>query len=90
MKKNKLDKEEKGILDSVENDEWISIAHIEKEKKKFSSYAKNTHQKNKRINIRISEKDFDLIQRRALKEGMPYQTLISSLIHKYVNGTLHE
>ena len=50
--------------------------------------AVNTMKKNKRVNVRISERDLQLVQRKALEEGIPYQTLISSLIHKYINGRL--
>lgn len=85
---DKLDKEEQELLESFENDEWQPIKNMEKEIKKHREYAKNTFLKNKRINIRISEKDLDSIQRKALEEGIPYQTLISSVLHKYVNGKL--
>ncbi len=57
---------------------------------KHTEYAKSTFLKNKRINIRISQKDLESIQRKALEEGIPYQTLIASLIHKYTNGILVE
>lgn len=85
---DKLDKEEQELLKSFESGEWKPIKNMGKELKKHQEYAKNTFLKNKRINIRISEKDLDSIQRKALEEGIPYQTLISSLIHKYVNGKL--
>ena len=49
----------------------------------------NRHQKNRRLNIRLSSKDLEAIQKRALAEGLPYQTLISSLLHKYASGGLH-
>ena len=86
----KLGREEKDILNSYDQDEWVSIDKFGANKKKYESYAKATIAKNKRINIRISEKDLILMQRKAVKEGIPYQTLISSLIHKYVNGVLVE
>ena len=86
--KYKLDKEEKEILNSFEKDEWEKIPGMDREIKRHIEYAKATHRKDKRVNIRISEKDLKSIQRRALEEGIPYQTLISSLIHKYVNGRL--
>ena len=50
------------------------------------AYAKNAFKKNKRINIRISEKDLNRLKAKSLEEGVPYQTLVSSLIHKYVSG----
>lgn len=49
-----------------------------------------TSKKDKRINIRMTVHDFESIQRKALQEGLPYQTLISSLIHKYITGTFIE
>ncbi|NIM16762.1 MAG: antitoxin [Candidatus Aminicenantes bacterium] len=83
-----LDEEEKDILDSFEKGEWKEVPKMDEEIKRHIEYAKATHRKDKRINIRISERDLELIQRKALEEGVPYQTLISSLIHKYINGRL--
>jgi len=85
---NQLNNQEKDILESFEKGEWGSIPNRADEMKRHVEYAKATHRKDKRINIRISEKDLELIQRKALSEGIPYQTLISSLIHKFVNGKL--
>ena len=87
-KKNKLSKEEKDILTSFENDEWNEVLNMKSEIKTHIGYAKATHKKDKRVNIRISKKDLESIQSKALEEGIPYQTLISSLIHKYINGRL--
>jgi len=87
---DKLDNYEKELLESYENDEWVSVENLEKKKKEYAQYAKNTFLKNKRINIRISEKDFVDIKTKSLEEGVPYQTLISSIIHKYVSGKLIE
>jgi len=53
-------------------------------------YAKATFRKDRRLNIRLSSKDLEAIQKRALVEGLPYQTLISSLLHKYASGRLKE
>ena len=82
-----LNKEEKELLDSYENDEWVSISETE-DVVKYKAAAKNTFKKNKRVNIRISEMDLDLLQEKALAEGLPYQTLMSSILHKYVTGRL--
>ena len=82
------DLDEKDILDSVENGEWRSIPNLGEERKRLSAYAAATFRKDRRINVRISGKDLDALQKRALEEGLPYQTLISSLIHKYVSGRL--
>ena len=88
--KNRLDNEEEEILNDYENDEYVEIPDMGEEIKKHAEYAKATFLKNKRINIRISQKDLESIQRKALEEGIPYQTLISSLIHKYTAGKLVE
>jgi len=88
--KYKLDNEEKEILNDYENDEYIEISDMGKEIEKHTEYAKATFLKNKRINIRISQRDLEYIQRRALEEGIPYQTLIASLIHRYISGKLIE
>lgn len=83
-----LDMEEKDILDSFENGEWEPIADKEAELNRYSIYAKETLKKDKRINIRISDRDLESIQNIAIEEGIPYQTLISSLIHKFVTGKI--
>jgi len=88
--KYKLDNEEKEILKDYENDEYVEIPDMNKVIEKHTEYAKATFKKNKRINIRISQRDLEYIQRRALEEGIPYQTLIASLIHKYISGKLVE
>jgi len=86
----KLSKEEKDLLKSYENDEWESIKDFKKKKAEYQRYARNTAAKNKRINIRLSEKDLANLKAKSLEEGMPYQTLVGSIIHKYVSGKLKE
>jgi predicted DNA binding CopG/RHH family protein len=81
-------KEELELIESIEKDEWVSIENVEEEKKRFQSYARSALKKDKRVNIRISERDLENLQRKALDEGIPYQTFISSVLHKYVNGRL--
>jgi len=88
--KTKLTKEEKEILDSFEKGEWIPVADLSKRKKELADYARNTLRKDKRLNIRISERDLIELQRKAVKEGLPYQTYVSSIIHKFINGMLIE
>ena len=88
--KYKLDTEEKEILNDYENDEYVEISDMDKGIERHSEYARATFLKNKRINIRISQRDLEYVQRRALEEGIPYQTLISSLIHRYISGKLVE
>ena len=84
----KLTKEEQEILSAYEKEETESIPGVKKEIVKYREYAKQTLKKNKRINIRISERDLILLQREAVSEGIPYQTLISSILHKFINGSL--
>ena len=84
---SKLNQEEKEILESYENDEWVSVTSHD-EINKFKAAARNTFKKDKRVNIRITEMDLELLQERALIEGLPYQTLMSSVLHKYVTGRL--
>lgn len=83
---SKLTKEEKEILESVERGEWKSVDDLPKRKAEFKEYAKATMKKDKRVNIRISARDLQELQRIAIREGLPYQTLISSILHKYING----
>ncbi len=86
--KTKLTKEEKEILDSFEKDEWVPVANLGKRKKELIAYARNTLRKDRRLNIRISERDLLELQKKAVNEGLPYQTYISSIIHKFINGSL--
>ncbi len=87
-KHSRLDEEEQKILESFEKGEWKPVADKSKEIERYSSYAKAALAKDKRINIRISGKDLESIQNIAVEEGIPYQTLISSLIHKFVTGRI--
>lgn len=83
---NYLDKEEKEIIESYEKDEWVSTGSEKRDE--IEEAAKQSTLKNKRINIRLTEKDHHDIQVKAREEGIPYQTLISSIIHKYNKGEL--
>ena len=89
MSKLKLSKEEKEILKDFEAGEFESVL-TPKRKKFLQAVAAETFKKDKRINIRISSRDLESLQRRALEEGIPYQTLVSSVLHKYVSGGLHD
>lgn len=82
-----LDKEEKELAESLERDEWISDLD-NKEKKQYKAYARSSLNKQKRINIRMSERDLNKIRAKAIEEGIPYQSLISMLIHKFNEGKL--
>ena len=83
-----IDQEEKDLMESIERDEWQSVSNFKEGKEKAMAAARNTLKKDKRINLRLTQKDYYQIQIKAIEEGIPYQTLISSLVHKYLNGTL--
>ena len=84
---SKLNQEEKELLKSYDDDEWVSVANPT-DMERYKLAAKSTFKKDKRVNIRMSEMDLELLQERALIEGLPYQTLMSSVLHKYVTGRL--
>lgn len=84
----KSEKDERELKRSVEDGEWQSVPDSAGEITRYQEYAKATFRKDRRINIRISSKDLEALQKRALEEGIPYQTLISSVLHKYVSGRL--
>ena len=86
----KLTKEEQEILKSVERGEWQSVPKVEEETERYLAAAKSTLRKDKRVNIRMTERDLVHFQKAAVQEGIPYQTLISSILHKYINGRLVE
>jgi predicted DNA binding CopG/RHH family protein len=80
----------KELLGSVERGEWKSAGSGKRERTRYARYAKATFRKDRRLNIRLSSKDLEAIQKRAIAEGLPYQTLISSPLHKYASGRLKE
>ncbi|MEC5397349.1 hypothetical protein [Uliginosibacterium sp. H1] len=85
----KIDDYEQEILGAYEKGALKSVA-TKAELAKFKAVARATAIKDKRVNIRLSSGDLSDIQVRALKEGIPYQTLIASVLHKYVTGQLAE
>jgi predicted DNA binding CopG/RHH family protein len=86
----KLSEEEKNLLDSVERGEWKRIPNFKQEAARYRETARATLRKDKRVNIRMAERDLVRFQKTAVHEGLPYQTLISSILHKYINGRLVE
>jgi predicted DNA binding CopG/RHH family protein len=84
----KLNKDEQDMLESFERGEWKSVPNLKAEIKKHQEYARKTLKKDKRVNIRISSKILEELQAIAIEDGMPYQTLISSVLHRYVTGRL--
>ena len=89
MKKTTLDNEEQSLLDALEQGEYESVLNPGR-KAALEAMAGETFKKDKRINIRISQRDLMAIQSRAQREGIPYQTLVSSIIHKYLSGALRD
>jgi len=89
MKSIKLDQDEKDILAAFETGEFQSKLTPSR-KEMIEKSASETFKKDKRINIRISNRDLISIQRRALEEGIPYQTMISSILHKFISGSLYD
>ena len=88
--KQKLTPEEKAILNVFESGKSRSIPNVAAEKKRLQNIAKAHGLKNRRVSLRMSEWDFTRIQEEALKEGLPYQSLLSSIIHKYLTGQFYD
>lgn len=76
----KLTDEERDLLESVERGEWEPIADFEREKERYTQAARATLRKDKRVNIRMTERDLVRFQKNALEEGLPCQTVISSIL----------
>ena len=84
----KLDREERELLASVERGEWRSATPRRAALQRYLRAARHTLKKDRRVNIRLSQADLEGLQVRAVEEGLPYQTLISSVLHKYITGLL--
>ena len=87
---DKLSAEERDVLDRFERNELRSAPDAEREAELARQAARSTFNKIKRVNLRVTERDFNLAHARAREEGIPYQTLLSSVIHKYLSGRLTE
>ncbi len=85
---SKLDKEEKEILEAFESGKLKKSRNANKQMEQHKAIAEATFKKDARINIRLSSRDLRSLQARALREGIPYQTLVSSVLHKFVDGQL--
>jgi len=83
MKYYELEKNEKKLLKDFERGKFKTIKNIKKEAGRYKRYAGSTLSKTRNINIRLSEGDLQKIKALAVKKGLPYQTLISSLLHQY-------
>ncbi|MBM4309210.1 MAG: hypothetical protein FJ123_20985 [Deltaproteobacteria bacterium] len=84
----KYDREEKGIIDAYEKGRMRLYAPSKKEIEAIKATAKKTLVKDKRITIRLYAHDYKGIQKKAMEMGIPYQTLISGIIHRYIEGEL--
>ncbi len=87
---SKLDQEEQDILQAFESGNVKGSKSAVQTQQRHQEYAKAMFRKDARINIRLPSKDLRSLQKRALAEGIPYQTLVASVLHKYVEGRLHE
>ncbi|WP_419164078.1 antitoxin [Candidatus Palauibacter sp.] len=87
---DQLNPEEREILESFERGELRRVPDVEGEMATARHAARTTFKKTRRVNLRVTERDFDLAHARAREEGIPYQTLLSSVIHKYLSGRLTE
>jgi len=85
-----LDEEERDLIQSIENDEWSEVPDVERFKEQAQRYAEATIRKDRRMNIRISERDLRNLKKRALEDGIPYQTMVSMILHKYLSGRFSE
>lgn len=81
-----LDAEEQALSDALDRDEFKSVKNLEREKKRIREAAANYLKKEAKINIRLSISDLGRIKELAAYEGLPYQTLIGSVLHKYASG----
>ncbi len=88
MKQFNLSDEEVELLDSLESNEWNSVENLKDEMSFHQTIARNTLKKDKRVNLRMSSKDLEDIKTYAVEEGLPYQTLMSSVLHKFITGRL--
>lgn len=86
----RLNKEEKELLAAFENGEFKRAKNVKKEIAKAKAAAKNYLRKEARINIRLSSADLSMLKRRAAEKGLPYQSLISSLLHQYATGHIND
>ena len=87
---DQLNSEERDIVEKFERGELRSAREAEREMETARQAARSTFHKTRRVNLRVTERDFNLAHARAREEGIPYQTLLSSVIHKYLSGRLVE
>ncbi len=90
MAKPILDPDEKGLLNSFERGEWQAVRDSRREIARHQRYASNTLRRDRRVNVRLSSKDLDQLQAMAAEYGIPCQTLMASILHRYASGGLTE
>ena len=82
------DEEERSLIESIENGEWVPVGNLQSEIDEAKEIARATRTKDTRINIRLASSDLKALKTKALEEGIPYQTLVSSVLHKYASDKL--
>ncbi|MBM3211343.1 hypothetical protein FJY90_03075 [Candidatus Gottesmanbacteria bacterium] len=85
MKYFDLDSEEKQILSDFEKNEFVSLEDVKREKRRYKNYVRETLRKTRNINIRLSQKDLLKLKSRAIAQGIPYQTLVASVLHRFAS-----
>ncbi len=81
---------EQELIASVENEEWNSVSDLDSFKKRLMQAAAETSARDYQINVMVSKRDAEALKAKALEEGIPWQTLVTSILHKYVNGRIVE
>lgn len=84
------DEEERILVESIEKGEWVPVDDLQTAINEAKSMARSTRTKDTRINIRLASSDLKILKTKALEEGVPYQTLVSSVLHKYAKEKLVE
>lgn len=84
------DDQERKLIESIETEEWAEVPDMRSAIAEAEQIARATTAKSERMNIRMNEGDLKALKARAIEQGLPYQTLVSSVLHKYVTGQLVE
>jgi predicted DNA binding CopG/RHH family protein len=85
MRYIQLKDDEKQILEDFSQEEFIEVGNVKEERRRYKEYTKNTLNKTKNINIRLSIKDLQRLKAQAIESGLPYQTLVSAVLHNFAN-----
>jgi predicted DNA binding CopG/RHH family protein len=84
------DYSEEQLIETIEAGQWNTVSNLEAMKARLRKAAAETGLKDYRINVRIAKRDVEALKTRALEQGIPYQTLVTSILHRYVTGSLQE